>query len=49
MIAAPPAFASTLLSLRRPMLERGRSLRPYAAYRASLGAVALATLARRNA
>jgi undecaprenyl-diphosphatase len=51
MIAgAAAAFASTLLSLRLiTMLERGRSLRPYAAYRASLGGIALAALARRTA
>ena len=42
------AFVSTLLSLRLiTMLERSRSLRPYAAYRAALGAGALVALARR--
>jgi undecaprenyl-diphosphatase len=47
---AAAAFVSTLLSLRLiTMLERSRSLRPYAAYRAVLGAGALATLARRAA
>lgn len=50
LAGAAAAFASTLLSLRLiTMLERGRSLRPYAAYRAALGVVALATLARRAA
>ena len=40
---AAAAFVSTLLSLRLiTMLERGRSLRPYAAYRAAAGAGALA-------
>ena len=50
MIAgAAAAFASTLLSLRLiTMLERSRSLRPYAAYRAMLGAGALAGLAWRR-
>jgi undecaprenyl-diphosphatase len=47
---AAAAFASTLLSLRLiTMLERSRSLRPYAAYRAALGAGALVILARRSA
>jgi undecaprenyl-diphosphatase len=47
---AGAAFASTLLSLRLiTMLERSRSLRPYAAYRAGLGAGALVALARRAA
>lgn len=46
---AATAFVSTLLSLRLiTMLERSRSLRPYAAYRALVGAGALVTLARRN-
>jgi undecaprenyl-diphosphatase len=51
MIAgAATAFASTLLSLRLiTMLERSRSLRPYAAYRAVVGAGALVALARRGA
>ena len=49
LVGAGTAFASTLLSLRLiTMLERGRSLRPYAAYRASLGAGALAALLRRG-
>jgi undecaprenyl pyrophosphate phosphatase UppP len=47
---AATAFASTLLSLRLiTMLERSRSLRPYAAYRAVVGAGSLAVLARRSA
>ena len=47
---AATAFASTLLSLRLiTMLERSRSLRPYAAYRAVVGAGALIVLARRAA
>jgi undecaprenyl-diphosphatase len=47
---AGTAFVSTLLSLRLiTMLERGRSLRPYAAYRAAVGAGALFALARRRA
>jgi undecaprenyl pyrophosphate phosphatase UppP len=47
---AAAAFASTLLSLRLiTMLERSRSLRPYAAYRAVVGAGALAALSRRAA
>ena len=47
---AAAAFVSTLLSLRLiTMLERGRSLRPYAAYRAAVGAGALFALARRRA
>ena len=46
---AAAAFASTLLSLRLiTMLERGRSLRPYAVYRAALGGGALVVLARRR-
>ncbi len=51
MIAgAATAFASTLLSLRLiTMLERSRSLRPYAAYRAVVGAGALVALTRRGA
>jgi undecaprenyl-diphosphatase len=47
------AFCSTLVSMRLiAMLERGRSLLPYAAYRAALGTVALVALrgrARRRA
>jgi undecaprenyl-diphosphatase len=47
---AAAAFASTLLSLRLiTMLERSRSLRPYAAYRAVVGAGALVALSRRAA
>jgi undecaprenyl-diphosphatase len=47
---AATAFASTLLSLRLiTMLERSRSLRPYAAYRAVVGAGALVALTRRGA
>ena len=47
---AATAFASTLLSLRLiTMLERSRSLRPYAAYRAAVGTGALVALARRAA
>jgi undecaprenyl-diphosphatase len=43
------AFGSTLLSMRLiRMLERGRSLRPYAAYRAILGVVVLSGLRRRG-
>jgi len=51
MIAgAATAFGSTLLSLRLiTMLERSRSLRPYAAYRAVVGAGALVALTRRSA
>ncbi len=50
LAGAAAAFASTLFSLRLiTMLERGRSLRPYAAYRAALGTGALAMLARRAA
>jgi undecaprenyl-diphosphatase len=46
---AASAFVSTLLSLRLiTMLERSRSLRPYAAYRAALGAVALGGLLSRG-
>jgi len=42
------AFVSTLASLRLiAMLERSRSLLPYAAYRTALAAVALAALRRR--
>jgi undecaprenyl-diphosphatase len=44
-VGAAAAFASTLLSLRLiTMLERARSLRPYAAYRAALGTTALVML-----
>ncbi len=47
---AATAFVSTLLSLRLiTMLERSRSLRPYAAYRAVVGAGALIALTRRAA
>jgi undecaprenyl-diphosphatase len=47
LAGAAGAFASTLLSLRLiTMLERSRSLRPYAGYRAALGAFALAAIAR---
>ena len=47
LAGAAAAFVSTMLSLRLiTMLERGRSLRPYAAYRASFGAGALAALMR---
>jgi len=43
------AFVSTLASLRLiAMLERSRSLLPYAAYRTALGAIALAQLSRRR-
>jgi undecaprenyl-diphosphatase len=46
---AGAAFASTLLSLRLiTMLERSRSLRPYAAYRALLALGVLAILRRRR-
>jgi hypothetical protein len=49
MAGAMSAFASTLLSLRLiTMLERSRSLRPYAAYRAAVGTGALVLLARRR-
>jgi undecaprenyl-diphosphatase len=42
LAGAAAAFASTLASMRLiTMLERSRSLLPYAAYRASLGALAL--------
>jgi undecaprenyl-diphosphatase len=50
IVGAATAFISTLLSLRLiTMLERSRSLRPYAAYRAAVGAGALFALARRRA
>jgi undecaprenyl-diphosphatase len=46
---AGAAFASTLLSLRLiTMLERSRSLRPYAAYRAAVALGVLAALRRRG-
>ena len=49
LAGAGAAFASTLASLRLiTMLERSRSLLPYAAYRAALGTAALA-LTRRHA
>jgi hypothetical protein len=49
LAGAGAAFGSTLLSLRLiRMLERGRSLRPYAAYRALLALVVLAGLRRRS-
>ena len=45
---AAAAFGSTLASLRLiAMLERSRSLRPYALYRTGLAAVVLASLGRR--
>jgi undecaprenyl-diphosphatase len=45
---AGAAFASTLVSMRLiRMLERSRSLRPYALYRAGLAAIALIALHRR--
>jgi undecaprenyl-diphosphatase len=44
---AAAAFASTLLSMRLiTMLERSRSLRPYAAYRAAVALAVLAALRR---
>jgi undecaprenyl-diphosphatase len=47
VVGAAAAFASTLASLRLiAMLERSRSLLPYAAYRAVLAATALAALRR---
>jgi hypothetical protein len=46
---AGAAFASTLASLRLiTMLERSRSLRPYAAYRAVVALGVLAALRRRR-
>jgi undecaprenyl-diphosphatase len=46
---AAAAFGSTLVSMRLiAMLERSRSLRPYALYRAGLAATALAALGRRS-
>src|SRR2546425_1629203 len=46
---AGAAFASTLVSIRLiTMLERSRSLRPYAVYRAGLAAAALIALRRRS-
>jgi hypothetical protein len=46
---AAAAFASTLGSMRLvAMLERGRSLRPYAAYRTALAAVTLAAIWHRR-
>ena len=43
LAGAGAAFASTLASMRLiTMLERSRSLLPYAGYRAALGALALA-------
>jgi undecaprenyl-diphosphatase len=48
LAGALAAFGSTLLSMRLiRVLERGRSLRPYAAYRAILGTLVLAGLRRR--
>jgi undecaprenyl-diphosphatase len=45
---AAAAFGSTLVSLRLiTMLERSRSLRPYAAYRAGLAVAALVAIGRR--
>jgi undecaprenyl-diphosphatase len=45
---AVAAFCSTLVSMRLiSMLERSRSLLPYAAYRSALGAAALVSLRRR--
>ena len=42
LAGAGAAFASTLASMRLiAMLERSRSLLPYAGYRAALGAMAL--------
>jgi undecaprenyl-diphosphatase len=47
LAGAGAAFASTLASMRLiTMLERSRSLLPYAGYRAALGAVALARCGR---
>jgi undecaprenyl-diphosphatase len=47
---AAAAFGSTLVSMRLiAMLERGRSLRPYALYRAGLAVTSLAILSRRSA
>jgi hypothetical protein len=44
---AGAAFASTLASMRLiTMLERSRSLLPYAAYRAVLGVIALSRCRR---
>jgi undecaprenyl-diphosphatase len=46
---AAAAFSSTLVSMRLiSVLERSRSLRPYAAYRAALGSVTLAAIWRRR-
>jgi undecaprenyl-diphosphatase len=49
LAGAGAAFGSTLLSMRLiDVLERGRSLRPYAAYRALLAMAVLARLRRRR-
>lgn len=49
LAGAAAAFASTLLSMRLiDVLERGRSLRPYAAYRAGLAITVLLGLSRRS-
>jgi undecaprenyl pyrophosphate phosphatase UppP len=46
---AAAAFCSTLVSMRLiAMLERSRSLLPYAGYRAALAAVSLAVLRARS-
>jgi hypothetical protein len=46
---AGAAFGSTLVSMRLiTMLERSRSLRPYALYRAGLAATALIALRQRR-
>jgi undecaprenyl-diphosphatase len=48
-VGATAAFGSTLVSMRLiAILERGRSLRPYALYRAGLATAALIALRRRN-
>jgi undecaprenyl-diphosphatase len=49
LAGACAAFVSTILSMRLiDVLERGRSLRPYAAYRAGLAMAVLAGLGRRS-
>jgi undecaprenyl-diphosphatase len=49
LAGAGAAFASTLASMRLiTMLERSRSLRPYALYRAGLATAALVALRRRS-
>jgi undecaprenyl-diphosphatase len=49
LVGAGAAFGSTLLSMRLiDVLERGRSLRPYAAYRALMAAAVLARLRRKR-